>query len=168
MRCEIHWVNGVPSGRLAVMPRPRGGDWLEDEVASLKDVGVDVLVSLLTDEEITELGLQEEARACAKLAVKFVRFPIEDRSVPAGECQAERLIRELAAIISEGGSVAVHCRMGVGRSALVAASILTVLGHTTDAAFEAVRAARGIDVPDTQEQRDWVARFPEDVQRDAP
>jgi hypothetical protein len=32
MKAAIYWIAPVPSGRLAIIPRPRGGDWLEDEV----------------------------------------------------------------------------------------------------------------------------------------
>ena len=47
MRAELFWIEKVPTGRLAVLPRLRGGDWLEDEVRSLEACGVEVLVSLL-------------------------------------------------------------------------------------------------------------------------
>src|SRR5437016_6316142 len=65
MRAEIFWIAEVPTGRLAVLPRPRGGDWLEDEVRSLRACGVDVLVSLLTRDEAMELDLAGEPGSCA-------------------------------------------------------------------------------------------------------
>src|SRR5438046_543366 len=67
MRAEIFWLDRTPAaaGRLAVLPRPRGGDWLEDEVRSLRAAGVDTLVCLLTKEEVTELDLADEAACCA-------------------------------------------------------------------------------------------------------
>ena len=48
MNTEIYWIKAAGPGKLAVMPRPRGGDWLEDEIRGLKRFGVDILVSLLT------------------------------------------------------------------------------------------------------------------------
>src|SRR5438874_882122 len=39
MRAEIYPIAGVPFGRLAIMPRPRAGDWLPDEVASWRGAG---------------------------------------------------------------------------------------------------------------------------------
>jgi hypothetical protein len=47
MRTELYWVEGPWSGRLAIMPRPRGGDWLEEEIQSWRRSGIDVVVSLL-------------------------------------------------------------------------------------------------------------------------
>jgi hypothetical protein len=35
-----------PSRRLAIMPRPRAGDWLEDEAISWRRQGLDTVVSL--------------------------------------------------------------------------------------------------------------------------
>ena len=47
MQVRIYWIDDFESGRLGIMPRPRGGDWLEDEIRSLKVSGVDAVVSLL-------------------------------------------------------------------------------------------------------------------------
>jgi hypothetical protein len=114
MRAEIFWVGGVPQGRLAVLPRPRGGDWLGDEVRSLRASGVDVLVSLLTQEEVEELDVVGEAGCCAASGIEFVSFPFADRGVPASASDALALVRRLAAFVLAGKAVAVHCRQGVG------------------------------------------------------
>jgi hypothetical protein len=52
------------AGRLAILPRPRGGDWLEDEVRGRRAAGVDVIVSLLTSDEVTNLDLAQERCLC--------------------------------------------------------------------------------------------------------
>jgi protein-tyrosine phosphatase len=61
--------------------------------------------------------------------------------------------------MEQGETVAVHCRQGVGRSALLAACILAALGDRPDLAFERIAKARGCPVPDTPEQREWANRF---------
>src|SRR4051812_29591248 len=151
MRAEIFWIEGVGRCRLAVMPRPRGGDWLEDEVRSLRASGVDVLVSLLTREEVEELDLADEAGCCAACGIEFLSFPITDRGVPASASGALGLVRRLAALLAGGKAVAIHCRQGVGRSALLAACVLASLGERPDSAFERIAGARGRPVPDTAE-----------------
>ena len=50
------WIK-IEGVRLAIAPRPRGGDWLEDDVRLLQRAGVDVIVSALTPVEAEELGL---------------------------------------------------------------------------------------------------------------
>jgi protein-tyrosine phosphatase len=161
MHAEIYWIEGVRKGRLAIMPRPRGGDWLKDETRSLRASGVDVLASLLTGEEVAKLGLAEEAERCAANGIDFISFPFADRGVPAFVSDALRLVRRLAALVAGGKAVAIHCRQGVGRSGLVAASVLASLGERPDAAIERVAKARGRPVPDTLEQREWVLSFAE-------
>ncbi len=47
MRPEIHWID-LPAGvRLAIMARPRAGDWLDGEIAGWRAEGIGVMVSLL-------------------------------------------------------------------------------------------------------------------------
>jgi len=159
MRAEIYWIEGVSEGHLAVMSRPRGGDWLADEVRSLRATGVDVLVSLLTTDEVAELDLADEAGCCAACGIEFVSFTFADRGVPASATAPLALVRKLAALVSSGKGVAVHCLQGIGRSSLVAACVLASLGERPEAAFERVARTRGRPVPDTPEQRDWVLRF---------
>jgi hypothetical protein len=67
---------------LAIMPRPRAGEWLEDEVTSWHREGIRTVVSLLEVPEIAELGLLEEPRLCASQGIEFISFPIPDRGVP--------------------------------------------------------------------------------------
>lgn len=159
MRAELYPVPECPSGRLAIMPRPRAGDWLEDEIASWRKQGLQTVVSLLQDVEIAELGLSDEQSLCEKAGVRFIRFPIPDRGVPAAFSAVSQLVGSLAATLSEGGSIGIHCRIGVGRSALIAVCVLTALGVSVESAWISVQRARGLSVPDTEEQRVWVPRW---------
>jgi protein-tyrosine phosphatase len=138
------------------MPRPRGGDWLEDEVASLKSSGVDVVVSLLEREEIVELDILAEQSLCQAVGISFLSFPIVDRSVPASKEEASRFAQSIFSLLEAGKTVVIHCRAGIGRSALVAACVLALGGSPVEDAFERIEASRGCRVPDTKEQRDWV------------
>jgi hypothetical protein len=62
MRPDLFWIPTPWLGRLAIAARPRGGEWLYDELSSLHAAGVDVIVSLLTEEETIELGLGRRGR----------------------------------------------------------------------------------------------------------
>jgi len=143
------------------MPRPRGGDWLDGEIQSLAKSGVNVVVSLLTADEIAELELQDEERLCGDCGLRFISFPIPDRSVPFSVSEAGRTVGLILEELWAGKAVAVHCRMGIGRSTLVAACLLTSQGIGVDEAFSMISRARGFSVPDTEEQREWVTRFTE-------
>src|SRR5262245_56487867 len=119
MRTDLYWIEGPWHGRLAIMPRPRGGDWLEDEIAAWRRAGVDIVVSALTKAEVAELDLAEEAPLCSANGIEFVGFPIADRGVPDPATAAE-LVHRLDQKLASGKRVAIHCRQGVGRSALLA------------------------------------------------
>lgn len=159
MRVTVYWIEEVSFGRLGIMPRPRGGDWLEDEVRSLCASGVDVVVSLLEREEISELDIVDEQSCCEANNLSFLSFPIKDRGIPPLDRHTAKFINGLSELVSEGKTVVIHCRQGIGRSALIAASILVITGVNVDTAFDRIAEARGQSVPDTPEQRDWVNRF---------
>ena len=159
MRTELYWIEGPWRGRLAIMPRPRGGDWLEDEIQSWRRSGVDVVVSLLTRDEQTELNLPNEAALCRVNNIEFVSFPIVDRSVPSSVEAFSKQVIKLAERLADGKNIAVHCRQGIGRAALVAICILVWSGFESAAAIEQVAAARGCAVPETPEQRRWITDF---------
>jgi len=153
MTSNIYWIEHRSGGRLAIMARPRAGEWLDDEVENWRAAGVQVVVSLLELDEEAELGLQAESDACRSRNIEFIRFPISDRGVPADRNAAVSLARMLA---SSGRPTAIHCRAGIGRSSLMAALVLVQSGQTPDEAFDRIQSARGLSVPDTDAQREWI------------
>ena len=157
---EIFYLTAGPwPGRLGILSRPRGGDWLEDEVRGWSRLGIDVVVSLLTPDEMEEFELKDEARACLGSGVEFVNLPVPDRGVPPSRKAVLDLTSRLDTHLSNGKTVGIHCRQGLGRSGLLAACLLVATGMSPVAAFERLSAARGRTVPETREQREWVERF---------
>jgi hypothetical protein len=159
MGSGIHWIDLPVAGRLAIMARPRAGDWLDDEIAGWRAAGIDIVVSLLVPAEIAELGLDRESALCREHGMELISFPVPDRGVPPSEGEAAALARDLAARVAQGKAVAVHCRAGIGRSSVIAACVMVLAGTEPYAAFDIIAAARRTRVPDTDEQRDWVAAF---------
>lgn len=155
---ELYWIKKPPGG-LAISARPRGGDWLEDEVSAWRRQSVDIVVSLLTDLENQELGLASEATLARQKGIQFYSFPIDDRSVPSNSVGAERLIAQLSSELQRGKSIAIHCRQGIGRSALLSAAVLISSGEDCGRALKAISEVRGVDVPETSEQKKWLADF---------
>lgn len=135
------------------------GDWLEDEARGFATAGVHVVVSLLEDDEIADLALEHERDACETAGLVFKRFPIRDRDVPAANAALHAFIDELRVALINNQSCAIHCRMGIGRSSLMAAATLVTLGIPAELALTRLVAARGRDVPDTDEQRRWILNF---------
>jgi protein-tyrosine phosphatase len=159
MQPTLFWIATGQAGRIATMARPRGGDWLADELSALRIFGVDVLACLLTPAELEELELAAEERLARATGLEFHAFPIADYGVPALDAVTLGFVARLAEGVRAGQSIAVHCRMGIGRSSLIVAGVLGLLGTPVEEACARIAAARGRPVPDTAEQRQWVDRL---------
>jgi protein-tyrosine phosphatase len=153
---DLYWIPGPWRGRLAVAARPRGGDWLEDEAAGWRRVGLDLVISLLENEEAAQLGLVDEKVAAESNGVDFFSFPIPDRGVPASTPAVVSLLKKIVEALQEGKNVAVHCRQGIGRSGSIAAGVLISSGIGAEKAIETVSAARGLTIPETPAQLEWI------------
>lgn len=143
-------------GSLKVCSRPRGGDWLVQELERFRASGVTDLVSLLTAGENRELGLTHEAELSLEMGFRFTSFPIVDRSVPEDRKSFLALAQTLADRIEEGGHALLHCRAGLGRAPLLAVAILTRSGNAVEDAWSMLEQHRGRGVPDTAEQKGWL------------
>jgi protein-tyrosine phosphatase len=132
-------------------------------VHAWRQAGLDVIVSLLTEDEVEDLNLAQEAHYCQARDLEFLNFPIHDLSVPASRAAAFQLLERLHKMLDSGQSIAVHCRQGIGRSGLVTACLLTMSGLAPTVAFQRISAARGLGVPETPEQRVWVVQFAQEL-----
>ncbi|MEO6888656.1 MAG: tyrosine protein phosphatase [Ktedonobacteraceae bacterium] len=159
MQARLYTIQGLPAGQVSIMARPRGGDWLLDEIMAIRAADVAVLVSLLTPAEVMELDLREEAECCRSQEVLYLSFPILDRDTPPFTESTFTFLEQLHSQVLAGKHVAVHCRQGLGRAVLIAASVLVLAGFSPQQAFERLSAVRGYPVPETEEQRAWVVAF---------
>ncbi len=159
----IHRINGPWPGTVAIVARPRGGDWLQDEVDSWARSGFHAIVSLLTSEEANEFELTGEADRCRSAGMAFLSFPIPDRGVPASRSKTLQVVKSVEAWLVAGKVVGLHCRQGIGRSGLIAACLLVSSGIPAETAFSRITEARGLPIPETAEQRRWVEKFAPDL-----
>lgn len=156
---EIYKIKYDGDGFLAIMAKPRKGDWLEDEIKGLAALDVNVIVSLLDFGEILELGLRQEQAICEANSIEFLSFPIKDRGVPDSPAHFVHFVRHLHQKLLDGQNMVIHCRAGIGRSGLMAACLLVHANESPHKAFARVSEARKLNVPDTREQIDWVSNI---------
>jgi len=156
---NLYWIPGPWLGKLAVAARPRGGDWLGDEMRGWRENGVGSVLSLLTADEVSDLDLGAEPQLADLAGLKFRLLPIPDRQVPSSPSQVTPVLEEIDADLSAGSNAVIHCRQGVGRSGMIAACLLVLRGTDPASAIAAVEQARGTTVPETQEQRHWIDLF---------
>jgi protein-tyrosine phosphatase len=165
---EVHFVagsaHGLP-GRLGLTLAPGkcdGEKWkrdLAEDVRRLReDYGTDVIVSLLETMELKRLSIGAMPQAVRDAGMDMLRLPIPDGDVPASVEECQPVVRRMITELADGRTVVVHCRGGLGRSGLVAACVLTSLGHDAEAAIAIVRDARPGAVENEKQER-FVARF---------
>jgi protein-tyrosine phosphatase len=116
-------------------------------------------VLFLTAAEEDDLDLKNEAREVKAQGMDFLSFPIEDRQVPSSEAGAAAVLEQLDTELSTGKNAVVHCRQGIGRTGLMAACLLVAKGFDPETAVKEVSSVRGLPIPETQEQRQWIDHY---------
>ncbi len=154
-------VRGPWPGRIVVSPRPRGGDWLSDDIGSWQQARIDTVVSALTPAEEQELDLTNERIAVKARGLRFLSLPIPDRDVPPSLGTVIEIVAAVKSDLSSGKKVLIHCRQGIGRSGMIAACLLIISGIPVEVALSTLSNKRGLPVPETEEQRKWLQRYSE-------
>ena len=78
---------------------------------------------------------------------------------PASQESVAELASGIVDALERGKNVAVHCRQGIGRSAVIVGAVLVAAGETLNTALMTIKESRGLEVPETDEQRQWLSDF---------
>ena len=159
----VYSVKGIGAGYLSVMGRPRAGEWAAEEFEGFRTLGITEILSLLEAWETQELGLAAESDFCGNAGIEFRSYPIPDRGLPTSADELGRLACGIYHRCEKGAHAAIHCRAGIGRSGLVGAAVLLHCGLGAAEAFSVLSKARGVSVPDTEEQANWLVEHPSTV-----
>ncbi len=165
----IYWIYGpspAPQASaplsplpLAIVLCPRGGRHLHSDLRHLRRCGIHVLVSLLSNEQVTMLDLGEEHLLADRLGMEFLHHPIPDHQLPPDPHAFRHFVGDLAQRVHAGQRIGIHCWGSIGRAPLAAACTLIHLGWEPREALIAVEAARGCPVPETEEQERWILNY---------
>lgn len=143
-----------------------GGTWkrtLPTDVARLRDFHeIDFMVCLIEDWEFGQYKIPHYFQEVEKVGIEVHWHPVKDNEVPRTQGPWLRTLDLAIDRLTEGQTVAVHCRGGFGRAGMAAASILVRTGTMTPAqAIKHCRARResGFCVATTG-QADQVAKTP--------
>jgi protein-tyrosine phosphatase len=149
---EVGWIAlDDVLGRLGIAMAPGRHDragavtWWRDLHADLRRLRhvhrADMLVTLLTDEELRDLGIANLADELDVHGLEAARLAIRDGGVP-GPQQVDAtmaLLYDVVRHLRDGHTVVVHCRAGQGRSGMLAAMALAALGAEPADAIARVR-----------------------------
>ncbi len=159
VNAEMPWLWWARTGSccLAGMPAPPDGF----PFSFLRARGFDTVISLAGPVSYDPSPLSSCTFTLQDLAGGAV--PAESA---AEEAEVRRAVSRVSSLLAEGRSVAVHCRMGVGRTGLVIGAVLVSDGHdpaSVTAWLDEVQRARGAKGwPESSWQAGLLASFGRD------
>ncbi len=156
MKSDIYSIESIGSGFLAAMAKPVSGKDMADEFTGIAKTGIKQIVSLLEDHEANEAGLKDESMLTRQNGMRFVSYPIKDKSLPESVVAFSKFTKDLYHQITGGRSTVIHCWAGIGRTGIVTAGVLLHCGFSAKEAFDHISLHRGVQVPDTVEQYNWI------------
>ena len=156
IQAEMYKVGTMGDGFLAIMACPTLDENAPASVANIAKLGIRLVVSLLEPSEARNLGLDAERLEVKAHAMDFISFPIPDMGLPPSVEDFSQIVKLLFTQVNAGVNTLVHCRAGIGRSGLLAAGVLLHTGMDAEEAFAYVSHMRGLRVPETMEQHEWL------------
>ena len=148
----------LEKGSITMMPKPAGGEQLAPYIEFLKSKGVNILVSLLQFDEVNTYSLTNEGFESEAIGIEFINFQIRDHDVPQFFVPFNQLVENLTKELNQGKNIAIHCFAGIGRTGMLASSLLIKQGAQIDQALISLSKTRGLRVPETLQQISWLHR----------
>ncbi|MCS6913218.1 MAG: hypothetical protein RMK29_04665 [Myxococcales bacterium] len=165
---QVDWLKlgGAPllhtAGRVAISVcpgRPEMGQGLEADVARLKALHIDIVLSLAEESERSLYGAAGLGAALAAAGIGHLEYPLIDGLPPSDLGEARSVCMRILGQLGEGHNVLIHCIGGWGRSGTLAAALLCHEGHSPRRAIELVRRARSPRCVETMAQEVFVHKY---------
>ncbi|PJZ71574.1 hypothetical protein CH373_01555 [Leptospira perolatii] len=139
---------------------------LQEDIATIKEEKVHTLISLLTENEYENYGVQGLHQTYVKEGFTVHHLPILDQRVPDSE-GLERLLDKIDSDLYSGKNVLVHCVGGLGRSGTIAAAyMIRRLGYPSEEAIRIVRQARSERAIESKEQENFLRSLTPEKRRE--
>lgn len=94
------------------------------EVEELRSVGITAILSLQTNEDLAERGIEWEKDAALAANLSFQSVPVSDFDAEDLQRKLPKCVVVLDRMLKAGHTVYLHCTAGAGRSPTVAAAYL--------------------------------------------
>jgi protein-tyrosine phosphatase len=147
------------SGRLLLHSMPGRFETIERTWDQVRSEAVAAIVCLAEEYEIRSKSTQyAEALETGAVPCSVLPFEIREGGVPEDRDGFWALAKDVASRLESGDAVLVHCAGGVGRTAMLAISVLLALGEPIKQAEHAVsRAGSVVETMPQIEMLSWCA-----------
>lgn len=136
------------------------GGWDRDlgmDLDAIDAFGTSALVTLIEQHEIEDLDVTGIGDATLTRNIDWLHMPVKDVSIPGQDFEAAWQLHGpgLRSRLRAGFNIVVHCKGGLGRAGMIAASLLVELGTNPNDAMKQVRHVRPGAI-ETSEQESYV------------
>jgi len=137
-----------------------------DIIDQWSDAHVRMVITLLEKGEIETLGFGSLAEYLSQTDILWHHLPIRNMDAPPAsyEPRLQEIIIDMAQCFNAGKAVFIHCHAGLGRTGLIAATVLKSFGMPTDAAIRAIRENRPGSIESRIQEnfvQDWNFKLPD-------
>tara|TARA_B110000261_G_C13029075_1_gene335472 strand:+ start:365 stop:883 length:519 start_codon:yes stop_codon:yes gene_type:complete len=147
-------------GNLILSSCPGIGKNLLNDIETIKELKIDTLFTLIDDTELNDLGGKGLSQLLKINHIKWLQLPITNFSIPEKK-QKEVLINIIEELIDDlinNRNILIHCMAGLGRSGMIAATILKKIGINAQLSISTIRSARPGAI-ETTSQVDYIVNF---------
>lgn len=132
---------------------------LNADLRSLKLQKIDVIISLISEIELDQLGLINFKQTLENFGFMHLVEPIDDFSVPKTDRvkNVREIIKKIVSLVEIDKSVLVHCNKGLGRSGLIVALVIKFMDAISDPVSHLRKFRFG--AVETSEQLRFIAEF---------
>tara|TARA_B100000767_G_C19712801_1_gene513549 strand:- start:601 stop:1095 length:495 start_codon:yes stop_codon:yes gene_type:complete len=124
-------------------PGTKGVD-IHSSVSQLKAAGAEAIISVMYDSELVMLSANSLQSACSKSGINWFQLPVLDDAAPNNDFETafSHHLKEIINILTNQGTVAVHCKGGSGRTGLVIGLLMIALGFNKQDVINQVQKIR--------------------------
>jgi protein-tyrosine phosphatase/nicotinamidase-related amidase len=166
-KLRIDYIRGQgkkPKGEsligMTILPgrKDRGRD-LEKDIASIREQNISAVVTLLSEAEFVEYGVQELRDAYKNAGIELMYQPVADQSTTTTS-EMKKITSFIDAQVNANKKVLVHCVGGLGRTGTAVACYLKeYAGLNTSDAIEMVRESRSRRAIENERQENFVTIY---------
>jgi len=135
---------------------------LAKDLGTIARWGASLVVTLMEDRELFELGLNDLPAQLRSLRITWLLIPLPEDGIPGPSFESRwtTASSQLASVLEQRGRILIHCRDGLQRTGFVAARLLVHLGCRPEDAINRVRAAKPGAIASTEQEHEIFSARP--------